>query len=77
MLDFMADDVKFDEEAMTKETEEIESYSDSFITIKWKVNDILNANKLSNSGIIENDNFNYKNKKYKLPKLNIKPFNSQ
>ena len=31
MLDFMADDVKFDEEAMTKETEEIESYSDSFI----------------------------------------------
>ena len=52
----MAEDIKFDEEAMSKEIEEIESYSDSFITIKRKVNDILNANKLSNSGIIENGN---------------------
>ena len=77
ILDFMTEDIKFDAEAMSKETEEIESYSDSFITIKRKVNDILNANKLSNSGIIENGNVNCKNKRYKLPKLNIKPFDSQ
>ena len=77
ILDFMAEDIKFDDEAISKEIEEIESYSDSFITIKRKVNDILNANKFSNSGIIENGNVNCKNKRYKLPKLNIKPFDSQ
>ena len=41
-----------------------------------KIN-ILIANKLSNSCIIENINVNHKNKRYKLPKFNIKPFDSQ
>ena len=38
-LDFMHEDVNFDEEAMKKETEKIERYSDRFITIKRKVDD--------------------------------------
>ena len=47
---------------MNKESVEIESNSDNFITIKKKIHDVLTVNKLSNSDIIENVNANYKKK---------------
>ena len=59
---------------MNKKIEKIESYFDSFIVIKRKDNNLLTVNTLSNSGIKENDNINFKNKTYNLQKLNIKPY---
>lgn len=55
----------------------MKSYSDAFITHKCKVNEVLNINKPNHSDTMRNNEYdNSKNEKYRLPKLNIKPFDS-
>lgn len=84
IIDFMAEDEKNDEASLSKELEDVENYSDAFITIKRRTNEILNQNFLPNDRVVssntengtDNSN-NSKFKRYKLPKLNIKPFDAQ
>lgn len=80
IIDLIAEDDKYDEELISKELEDTEIYSDAFITVKRKINKTLNVNVPSNSTVVFNpliDNSNSKFKRYKLPKLNIKPFDSK
>lgn len=78
LIDLMADDDKCDEDSINKEIEEMQNYSDAFITLKRKVNEVLNVNKLNSNDIMKTSEYDYsKSKRYKLPKLNIKPFDSQ
>lgn len=78
IIELLTDDVNYDEDTLCRESEEIETYSDTFISIKRRVSEVLNVDKCSSNGESKVSNCSRENsKRYKLPKLCIKPFDSQ
>jgi len=79
IMDLMLDDKSCDESSLANEVEECEKYLDELITIKRRVNEFLNVDNSVIRSDVNNCNVNSSTsvKRYKLPKLNIKPFDSQ